>query len=141
VQQTLPQVDQVELGRIRNRVSPSSLVLEVDVFPVHGAAIDSEEGPFIPASPLIVEAGSGMILGQDLCHPRDRYAALQVALLNTIGRLEALPQVVLVGSSSVREALAPVCAGLDIGIELVDSLPTLEPARESLTNFMMGGGL
>jgi hypothetical protein len=85
---------------------------------------------------LVVDAGSGMVLGSDLLAPHPSPEAMwgQVPenLADQLFALELAPEKISVDSELLFDLLEPLASEAGLDLELSSSLPGLETARENL---------
>jgi hypothetical protein len=110
--------------------------LEVDFFMSPAPVQDEGDRPYFPHMLLVVDAGSGMVLGSDLLAPHPSPEAMwgQVPenLAEQLFAVELAPEKVSVDSELLFELLEPLASEAGFDPELSPSLPGLELARENL---------
>jgi hypothetical protein len=111
--------------------------LEIDLFMVP-APIKGENGdrPVFPYMLLVVDAGSGMVVGTDLLEPVPSLEAMwglvPLAVIRQLAGLGLRPEQVTVGSELLFGLLQPLAESSRIELEQVPFLPALHEAREAL---------
>jgi hypothetical protein len=110
--------------------------LEVDFFMFPAPVQDEGDRPYFPHMLLVVDAGSGMILGSELLAPHPSPEAMWGRAPETFAdqlfAFELAPEKVSVDSELLFELLEPLASEAGFDLELSPSLPGLEPAREDL---------
>ena len=97
---------------------------------------DEGNRPYFPQMLLVVDAGSGMVLGSELLTPHPSPEAMwsQVPEIfaDQLFALELAPEKISVDSELLFDLLEPLASEAGFDLELSPSLPALEPAREDL---------
>jgi hypothetical protein len=137
----MPQPDRPRLAQVRENLPKANTALEVDLFPVPQYVKEKEDPrPFLVYSFLIVDGGSGMILGTEVLLAKAGYPAMwaeaQVGLLALIERLGGVPEIVAVRDQRVADIVAPVVAGLGARLIISAVLPALDEARAAFEQFL-----
>jgi hypothetical protein len=118
------------------RLPPGKVSLEVDFFMFPAPVQDEGDRPYFPHMLLLVDAGSGMVLGSDLLTPHPSMEAMwgrvPENLAHQLFALEQAPEKISVDSELLFQLLEPLASETAFGLELSPSLPGLEPARENL---------
>jgi hypothetical protein len=118
------------------RLPRGEVRLEVDFFMFPTPVQDEGDRPYFPHMLLVVEAGSGMVLGTDLLAPHPSPEAMWGRVPETLAdqlfALELAPEKISVDSELLFELLEPLANEAAFGLELSLALPGLEPARENL---------
>ena len=118
------------------RLPRGEVRLEVDFLMFPAPAQDEEDRPYFPHMLLVVDAGSGMVLGSDLLAPHPSPEAMwgQVPenLADQLFAVELAPEKISVDSELLFELLEPLTSEAGLDLELSPSLPGLEAAREEL---------
>jgi hypothetical protein len=108
----------------------------VDFFMFPAPVQDEEDRPYFPHMLLVVDAGSGMVLGSDLLAPHPSPEAMwgrvPENLADQLFAVELAPEKISVDSDLLFELLEPLASEAGFDLELSPSLPGLEPARENL---------
>jgi uncharacterized protein DUF6930/pRiA4b ORF-3-like protein len=106
---------------------------------------DGEHPPCYIYVLLLMDPSSGLLLGMESVGPGEPFAEvwsrLPASLANQLRRSGGLPAEIRVAEPRVAQALDPVlmeAAGLQV--TLVDELPALEDALESMQSFLSAGG-
>ncbi|HVO41075.1 MAG TPA: hypothetical protein VMT34_00555 [Aggregatilineales bacterium] len=120
--------------RANNRLEVDFSMLPMPVVDERGAR------PVFPYMLLIVEARSGMVLGQELLTVETTLEALWASIpgyfLKNLARLKMIPHTVNVQSSLMLSLLQPVADALDVELVQLDSLPNAGNVRAMLSGFM-----
>ena len=118
------------------RLPRGEVRLEVDFFMSPAPVQDEGDRPYFPHMLLVVDAGSGMVLGSDLLAPHPSPEAMWGQVPENLAELlfavELAPEKVSVDSELLFELLEPLASEAGFDLELSPSLPGLELARENL---------
>ena len=118
------------------RLPRGEVRLEVDCFMFPAPVQDEGDRPYFPHMLLVVDAGSGMVLGSDLLAPHPSPEAMwgrvPENLADQLFAVELAPEKISVDSELLFELLEPLASEAGFDLELSPSLPGLEPAREDL---------
>jgi hypothetical protein len=110
--------------------------LEVDFFMFPAPVQDEGDRPYFPHMLLVVDAGSGMVLGSELLAPHPSLEAMWGLVpenfADQLFAYELAPEKVSVDSELLFELLEPLASEAGFDLELSPSLPGLESAREDL---------
>ena len=110
--------------------------MEVDCFMFPAPVQDEGDRPYFPHMLLVVDAGSGMVLGSDLLTPHPSLEAMwgrvPENLADQLFAMELAPARISVDSELLFDLLQPLASEAGFGLELSPSLPGLESARETL---------
>jgi hypothetical protein len=127
---------EMEVSKIEalGRLPRKAVRLEVDFFmfpaPVQG------DRPYFPHMLLVVDAGSGMVLGSDLLAPHPSPEAMwgrvPENLADQLFAVELAPERISVDSELLFDLLEPLASEAAFDLELPPALPGLEQARETL---------
>jgi hypothetical protein len=132
----VPEFDRVRAQRLRQVFPRGALVLECDLFPVAAPIADPGRAACIPAAPLVVDAGSSLIVHAGLTEPAGRYAWPQQHLMVCFERLGTRPARVSLQRDRPLRAIEPSLRACEVEYEFLDSLPELESARAGLERAM-----
>ena len=133
-----PIVVEMDASKIENlgRLSRGEVRLEVDFFMIPAPVQDRGDRPYFPHMLLVVDAGSGIVLGVELLTPHPSpeamWGGVPEALADQLLALELAPEKISVDSELLFELLEPLAGEAGFDLELSPSLPGLEPAREDL---------
>jgi hypothetical protein len=133
-----PIVVEMEVSKIETlgRLPRGEMRLEVDFFMIPAPVQDEGDRPYFPHMLLVVEAGSGMILGSELLAPHPSPEAMWARVPETFAdqlfALELAPEKISVDSELLFELLEPLAGEAGFNLELSPYLPGVEPAREDL---------
>lgn len=100
----------------------------------------STERPYYPKMLMIVEAGSGIVLGHNFFRPDTSPSVVQSELLRTMRRKGDLPREARVRSEQLQQILLPALKAAGVRLQKMESLPALEMAYETIERFMTSGG-
>ena len=97
---------------------------------------DEGDRLYFPHMLLVVDAGSGMVLGSDLLAPHPSpeamWGRIPENLADQLFAVELAPEKISVDSELLFELLEPLTSEAGLDLELSPSLPGLEAAREEL---------
>jgi hypothetical protein len=133
-----PIVVEMDVSKIEalGRLPRKELRLEVDFFMIPAPVQDEGDRPYFPHMLLVVDAGSGMVLGIELLTPHPSPEAMWGGVPETLAdqlfAVEMAPEKISVDSELLFELLEPLASEAGFDLELSPSLPDLEPAREDL---------
>jgi hypothetical protein len=132
VEMEVPKIE--ALGRLPR----GEVRLEVDFFMFPAPVQDEGDRPYFPHMLLVVDAGSGMVLGSDLLTPHPSLEAMwgrvPENLADQLFAMDLAPAKISVDSELLFDLLQPLASEAGFGLELSPSLPGLESARENLLN-------
>jgi hypothetical protein len=130
VEMEVPKIE--ALGRLPR----GEVRLEVDFFMFPAPVQDEGDRPYFPHMLLVVDAGSGMVLGSDLLTPHPSMEAMwgrvPENLADQLLAMQLAPAKISVDSELLFDLLQPLASEAGFDLELSLSLPSLEPARENL---------
>jgi hypothetical protein len=133
-----PIVVEMDAAKIEalGRLPRGEVRLEVDFFMLPAPVQDKVDRPYFPHMLLVVDAGSGMVIGVELLTPHPSPEAMWGGVPETLAdqlfALELAPEKVSVDSELLFELLEPLAGEAGFDLQLTPSLPALEPAREEL---------
>jgi hypothetical protein len=133
-----PIVVEMDASKIETlgRLPRGEMHLEVDFFMLPAPVQDKGDRPYFPHMLLVVDAGSGMVLGIELLTPHPSPEAMWGLVPETFAdqlfALELAPEKISVDSDLLFELLEPLASEAGFDLELSPSLLGLEPARENL---------
>src|SRR5215218_3727573 len=117
------------------RLPRGGVRLEVDFFMFPTPVQDGGDRPYFPHMLLVVDAGSGMVLGSDLLAPHPSPEAMwgrvPENLADQLFAVELAPEKISVDSELLFDLLEPLAGEAGFDLELSPSLPGLELAREN----------
>jgi hypothetical protein len=90
--------------------------------------------PYHPYRLLLVEHGSGLVLGEDEATHELRHGAMRELLVRTIEEKGVRPLGLWARRDSIADAVYPLAKCAEIHVELVEDLHALEAARPQLTH-------
>ncbi len=132
--QPLPTVDTKRLATLREQLPRASFTLEADLFTLPTFIKEKDDPwPYLPYVLLVVEAESGLIVGHELMIAQPSLEVVwrqtQASLLDTLSRLQNLPNRLAIRDERLFNLLMPLAAGLGIQLERARRLPALDEAR------------
>jgi hypothetical protein len=136
-------IDELAFKTLQHRPT-ARLTVELDVFNLMSPTLDEHRRPFFPYMMLMVDAKSGMIVGQDMLSPEPDLNSIwantpDAFISQCLFGLQARPATLHVCTEDLFELFEPIAERLKIKLSLRDELPRLDEAVESL--FGMLGGL
>jgi len=117
--------------------------VEIDCFMVPSPVQEERNArPEFPYMLLLVEAKSGMIIGQELLTADPTFEAMwnsvPLYIMKHLSQLDALPDEIRVRSRLLFDALKPVAQAVKVKLGLGKSLRAVEIVRTMLSDFMGG---
>ncbi|HPY30192.1 MAG TPA: hypothetical protein PLT00_06925 [Verrucomicrobiota bacterium] len=131
-----------DLERLRGLRRAPELAYEFDCTLLPGGSFVENGRPCFGRFSLLVEKQSGLIAGMEVASggltPGE---AAGRALVKTLLMGKTLPKKLFISGSRLQPVLQPLCNELGIELWPVSSLPALQEAVESLSEWMAGPGL
>jgi hypothetical protein len=110
--------------------------LEVDLFMFPSPIQEKEDRPFFPYVLLVIDAQSGMILGNEMLKPEPSLEAMwglvPMKLVQQLARARIAPKEVTVRSELLSQLLLPLAESLGFKLKQSDVLPGMDMAKEFL---------
>lgn len=110
--------------------------LEMDFFMVPARIGERGSRPYFPYMLLVVDAGSGLVLGSDLLPPEPSLEAMwglvPVTAVYQLARVGIVPRQISVRSSLLFQLLQPLVEELGFKVKQTPILRSLDPAKEFL---------
>lgn len=120
---------------------PTLGMIDVDFFWTPVPVLGEQARPYYPYMLLLLEPGSGMILGSEtmLAVPsmEEMWSTMPMKLGQMLARSRLRPGFIRTTSEQVADYLEPLADHLNLEIQLLDDLPHLENAKEMLMGFLM----
>jgi len=129
-------VEETTLDRIKKARLQHGGIWEIDFFYVPAALREKEERPYYPYMSLLVDHNSTFILNLQLENDADCKSTFPVKFADFIEHVKVMPDELLVKRYDVYKIMKPLSAELGIEINMVENLPALEYARESMKDFI-----
>ncbi len=129
-------VEETTLERIKKARLQRGGIWEIDFFYVPAVLREKEERPYFPYMSLLVDHNSTLILKFQLEKEADCKSTFPVKFADFIEHVNIMPDELLVKRYDVYRIMEPLSAELGIEINMVESLPALEYARESMKDFI-----
>lgn len=107
-----------------------------DIFYFPNPVQDGEDRPYLPIMLILVDYGSGMIVGHGVFQPKQIEQELQQLFTNTIRSAGYIPSRLLVPSLEAVAYWQDICAILGIALELDEDLPLIGDIKLSLFGSM-----
>jgi len=120
------------------RALKPSLVLEFDI--IHTMMPTSDGGrPYFPRLGLLVDGKTGFIYGMDLAGPARDWADLVISVWGkALSSLRERPRTIAIRRPEWMEALRPLAEKLGVRLQLVEELPFIDEARNSMMQHLGG---
>jgi Domain of unknown function (DUF6930) len=134
---TPPAPDTGRLAAMRRNLPRQKWILQVDLF-LMGMVVREKDHPrpYLPYLLLVVEAGSGMILGTELLVAEPSldtmWGKAQAAFLKILTRLQGVPYRIDVHNKRLHSLMEPIAAGLGVQLQISRRLPALDAARHEM---------
>ncbi len=126
---------------ILEKARPTTARVDVDFFWTPAPVGERGERPYYPYTLFMVDPQSGMILGADTLiadpTPEDMWASVPKKVVQLLARTKTKPQAIRVLSPPLASFLEPVAQRIGCQINLVDTLPELEAAKNMMMGFLM----
>jgi hypothetical protein len=129
-------VEETTLNRLIKARLQRRGIWEVDFFYVPTVLREKEERPYYPYMSLVVDHDSSFILNFQLEKEGDCKSTFPVKFADFIERVKVIPDELLVKHYDVYRIMKPLSSELGIEINMVESLPALEYAQKSMTDFI-----
>jgi len=129
-------VEETTLNRLKKAGLQRRGIWEIDFFYVPAIVRDKGERPYYPHMSLVVNHNSAFILNFQLEKEADSKSTFPVKFADFIERAKVMPDELLVKRYDIYKIMEPLSAELGIEINMVGSLPALEYARKSMTEFL-----
>lgn len=130
-----PPVAPASWAALTQRPTKASLVIEFDVFHAPMPTSDGDRAYF-PRVGLMVDGSNGFVYGVDLAAPDRSWADLVTGLWSKVfSSLRERPGVIAIRRAEWAEALRPLAEQLGIRLLLVDELPSVDEARDSMAHY------
>ena len=101
---------------------------------------DPEEPPYLPAQLLLVDQASGMVFGTAISNgPMVDCDEFQNALVDMLAKSDACPVAIQVRNAQTRQLVKGLCASLNIRMTMVEELPELDDALDTLYDQLSDG--
>lgn len=125
-------------SELTGRPKKSSLLLEFDVF--HAMMPTSDGGrPYFPRIGMLADGKSGFVYGVDLAGPDRTWADLVTRLWGkALFGLRERPGAIAIRRPAWMDALRPLTDKLDIKLLVVEELPFIDEARDSMAQHLGG---
>jgi hypothetical protein len=134
--ESIPVVMDLEALERVKQLPQGEHTLEIDFSLVPIRIEERGARPYPPYMLLVVDSGSGMILGSELLGPEEGLAemwgSVPVKVVYQIARMEVLPREIRVRSPKLFALLHLLAKELGVEVKGVDRLPDLERAQQAL---------
>lgn len=128
---TVPPLDEIRIRRITKNSKKGQGDWEIDTFHFPGAVAEGER-PYYPCLTIVVDRGTGLILGFWLNAPWECYSDFQEQVLDLLEQGKTLPGTIMLCSKELFDLLKPIASSLKIGLKQVESLEGVGGVREAL---------
>lgn len=133
--QAIP-VEETTLNRLKKARMQRKGIWEIDLFYVPAIIREKEERPYYPYMSLVADHNSSFILDFQLEKDAASKSTFPVKFADLIENAKVMPDELLVKRYDVYRIMEPLSAELGIEINMVESLPALEYAQESMKDFL-----
>ena len=114
----------------------SNITLEIDLFMFTAPVKEKDTRPFYPYVLMMVDAHSGMLVGNQLLSPLPTLEAMwgtvPAKVAELLAEIKLLPKKILISSDLMYNLLSDLSDKLGISLEQSEVLPNLDEARDSL---------
>ncbi|UCE08349.1 MAG: hypothetical protein JSW07_10160 [bacterium] len=121
-------------------IVPSNCTLEIDLFMSPSPCQDKGERPYYPYILMMIDADSGMILGNEVLQPipnlETMWGTVPKKVTERLVKVHLLPQKILINSEFLLQLLNPLSDELGFSLEISEILPNLDEARASMLKFL-----
>lgn len=118
------------------QLSRGRYTLEMDFFMLQMPIQEKGARPYLPYTLMVVDADSGMVLGNELLEPQATLEAtwglVPVTVVHQLARLRSLPGQIRVRSAVLAQLLQPLVEELGFQVKQSHNLPMLDQAKEFL---------
>lgn len=133
------QIGPEETATVRKGDYPIRGVIELDYFVSVIAVGKKSERKACTAVALAVDAESGFVYQPQLADPQTSAGNMLIrALIGAIQSTNVFPSEVRLRNLRIQDCLAPVAESLGLPLRVVQQLPALDEARESLLQYFAG---
>ncbi len=136
-------MDTTVLAQLR-QLPLTPLKLEADFFSLPTAIGEKGERPSRPYMLMLAEGRSGMIVGFEMMHVEaslhEMYARIPRKVVGMLAQAGVIPAEIEARSELLLGLLEPLATTLNFKLIETDDLPNIDAARDSMFNWMAGGG-
>ncbi len=127
------------LERIAEQSKRISETWDIDTFPL-SSPVKEAEGIYYPRAVLVLDKASGMVLHVGAVKPDERdWNPVVDVILEAIESLGEVPSVIRIRNSDLHSVLKPLQVPLGVRVRRVDSLPLMDEAIDSLSQWLEKG--
>lgn len=131
-----PPLDDLRLRRLKSNIPQVGGKWEIDCDLSEMPVQDRRgERPYFPYCVLIVDGGSGVILGNELAG-HDFAEGMVDLILKTVSHVKVCPEEIVVKRDEIQTVLEPLARRLGCRISKAKRLPALDPALEEIQQFL-----
>jgi hypothetical protein len=133
------------VAELKNFPQKKGLVLEIDFDFAPMPVREKNQRPFFPKILMITEARQGMVVAFELIRPEETltetHETIPYHLVENLRKLGVRPEEIRVKNERLFEMLRGFTQQINVKLRLVDELPSIEMAQESMFGFFGGGGM
>ncbi|NOY60000.1 MAG: hypothetical protein GXO75_13875 [Calditrichaeota bacterium] len=132
-------INMLTLESLKNLV-PADFSLEIDVFMLPEPVKGKETGPYYPYVLMMVDAKTGMIVGNQMLEPLPTLESMWETIPSQVDELlknlQLLPERIFVNSDLLYQLLLHLSDELNVSVKVLKELPNITQARASLLGFI-----
>jgi hypothetical protein len=133
------------VAELKNFPQKKGLVLEIDFDFAPMPVREKNQRPFFPKILIITEARQGIVVAFELVRPEETltetHETIPYHLVENLRKLGVRPEEIRVKNEMLFEMLRGFTQQINVKLRLVDELPSIEMAQESMFGFFGGGGM
>ena len=131
-------VNMSAIANLKNK-APGQATVEIDLVMSTEPVQEKKDRPYYPYILLMVDTGSGAIVGFQLLKPLPTFDAMwgtvSSEVVDLLAKTQVLPEKILVSSEILHHLVSCICENLCISLELKEELPNVAQARAMLLDF------
>ncbi|MCJ7472656.1 MAG: hypothetical protein MUP02_07605 [Actinobacteria bacterium] len=133
------QINEVKLKKILKKYPQRKGSWEIgcDFFPLH--IKDGKSRPYMPLVFLGIDATTGEILGHSVSSLRKQNLLVGEEILNLAGKLNTIPETLIVSNRNLKKILTPLSEKLNLFIRFKKNPIYYEEAANSMIDFLNSG--
>ena len=133
------QINEVKLKKILKKCPQRKGLWEIgcDFFPLR--IKDGKSRPYMPLVFLGIDATTGEILGYGMSGLRKQNLLVAEEILNLVGKLNTIPETLIVSNRNLKKILAPLSERLDLIIRFKRNPIYYEEAANSMVDYLNSG--
>ncbi len=130
-----PILDQTLLDELANSEMPHRGTWELGCIRLPSVVEDKDDRPFYPYVFLMVDQGSGLVLGVNICAPKEIVIKVPASLMETFQQTGSIPSRLLAANEDTFALVKPIADALHIRLRHAQRLRALEPVLEHMARF------